>query len=237
MTAPEYQGDEATGRLEARARAAAAGLRQVAELRPPDFADVTRTRRVRKVGQAASLLAGLVVLAAVGFGAGSVADPTGLRWLIGAILVALVAAAWLLCAHAGGHALFVPLPAAALLFLWALTVHGEHDETGWWLVALSAAAAGIGGTVGASALRQRLRGASLPLPTLVGMSGLAVTPLRPAGVVQVASETWTAVSLSGPLPVGAPVHVVRRDGVRLEVWSEAGTVPDQRTLEAEEGPQ
>jgi membrane-bound ClpP family serine protease len=236
MTAAGHHG-AGSGGLEARARAAAAGLRQVAELQPPDFTDMARTRRVRKVGQLASLLAGLVVLAAVGLGAGSVADPAGLRWLIGAILIALVAAAWLLCAHAGGHALFVPLPAAALALLWIITAHGAHDDTGWWLIALSAAAAGIGGTIGASALRQRLLSVSQPRPTLAGMSGVAVTPLGPTGVVQVASETWTAVSLSGPLPAGAPVHVVRRDGVRLEVWSEAGTVPNDRTLEVEEGPQ
>jgi membrane-bound ClpP family serine protease len=237
MTAPGHHSDEAPMGFEVRARAAAAGLRQVTELQPPDFPDVARARRVRRVGRAASLLAGLVVLAAVGFGAGSVADPAGLRWLTGAILVALVVAAWLLCAHAGGHALFVPVPALALVVLWAVTVPGDHGGTGWWLVALSAAAAGVGGTVGASALRQRLRSASVPPPTLAGMSGVTVTPLRPGGVVQVASETWTALSLSGPLPAGAPVHVVRRDGVRLEVWSEVGTVPDERALEAEEGPQ
>jgi membrane-bound ClpP family serine protease len=228
--------DEVSDGLEARARAAAAGLRQVSDLRPPDFADLTRARWVRKVGSGASLLAGLVVLAAIGFGAGSVADPADLRWLIGVVLIALVAATWLLCAHAGGHAHFVPLPAAALVFLWAVTANSDHDEAGWWLVALSAAAAGIGGTVGASALRQRLRSAAMPQPTLAGMSGVAVTPLQPSGVVQVASETWTAVSLSGPLPVGAPVHVVRREGVRLEVWSEVGTVPNERDLGAEEGP-
>jgi membrane-bound ClpP family serine protease len=101
----------------------------------------------------------------------------------------------------------------------------------WWLVAMSAGAAGLASLLGATALRQRVRDSSRPLPTLKGASGVSVTPLTPAGVVQVASESWSALSLSGPLPVGVPVHVVRVDGVRLEVWSEAGIVPDERALE------
>ena len=40
------------------------------------------------------------------------------------------------------------------------------------------------------------------------------------------ARTGRAESVSGPLPAGAPVHVLGVRGVRLEVWSEAGSVPD-----------
>ena len=188
--------------------------------------------QVRHAGRAAGTLAALVVLAAVAFASASVATPTGLRWVTGAVLILLIASAWLLCAHAGGHALFVPLPALALAALWALTVPGHDHAAAWWLVAMTAAAAGVGGMIGAAVLGQRWRPASAPPPTLQGASGTALTPLAPSGVVRVAGETWSAVSLSGPLPAGVPVHVVRAGGVRLEVWSEAGSVPDHRSLEA-----
>jgi len=202
------------------------------QLRDAARGDVLRAGRFRHVGRVAAGLAVLVVLAAVAFAAGSVATPTGLRWVTGAVLVVLVASAWLLCAHAGGHALFVPLPALALAVVWALTVPGHNHAAAWWLVAMSAAAAGVGGMIGAAALSQRWKAASTPTATLRGASGTAVTPLTPAGVVRVAGESWSAVSLSGPLAAGVPVHVARADGVRLEVWSEAGTVPDQRSLES-----
>jgi membrane-bound ClpP family serine protease len=217
-----------------RARAAAAGLRRAVTLTPPDLSALVRASRVRKVGRAAFLVAVLVAVGAVTFGAASVVAPESMRLVTGLILVILVALTWLLCAHAGGHAWFVPLPALILAVLWAVTVSGRQSGAAWWLAAMSAAAAALGVMVGSTALRQQLRGSWLATPTLAGASGTAVTALNPVGVVRVASETWTAKSLSGSLPAGAPVHVVRVDGVRLDVWSEAGTVPDHRALETEE---
>lgn len=227
MTGPLHDVDH-------RARAAAAGLRQAMALHPPELSDLVRASRVRKVGRFAFAVAVLVVIGAVAFGAAAVAAPASLRWLTGAILGVLLLVTWLLCAHAGGHAWFVPLPALALAVLWAITVSAHAGGAGWWLVAMSAAATAAGVIIASTALRQRLRSSALPLPTLRGSSGTAVTPLNPVGVVRVASETWTAESVSGPVPAGAPVHVVRVAGMRLEVWSEVGTVPDHRILGNEE---
>jgi membrane protein implicated in regulation of membrane protease activity len=179
-------------------------------------------------------LAAVVVLTAIGLAAGSVAAPTSLRWLTGAILVLLLAFASLLCAHAGGHALLVPLLALVLAVVWAVAAPGLNGGAGWWLVAMSAGAAGLGAMLGSSALRQQHSGSVVPPPSLRGSSGRALTPLTPRGVVQVASESWSAVSLSGPLPAGAEVHVAGIDGVRLAVWSDVGVVPDERTLGYEE---
>ena len=154
--------------------------------------------------------------------------------MTGAVLVVLLAATALLSAHAGGHAWFVPLPAFALAVLWALTASSHSAGAGWALVALTAAASGGGVVLAATALRQRLRGELALLPSLRGATGVAITDLTPVGVVQVGGETWSAESVSGPLPAGAPVHALKARGVRLEVWSEAGTVADANVLDTKE---
>jgi membrane-bound ClpP family serine protease len=187
----------------------------------------------RWIGRAALLVAVLVALGGVSLGAASVGSVPDGRGLTGALLLLVLATTWLLCAHAGGHAWFVPLPALVLAVLWAVTVSGSQAAVSWWFVALSATAAAAGLGVGSAALQVRLR---IPPPVPSGPhgeSGTTVTALTPVGVVRVAGETWTARSLSGSLPPGAPVHVVRVDGVRLDVWSEAGIVPDQWSLDSE----
>jgi membrane-bound ClpP family serine protease len=88
--------------------------------------------------------------------------------------------------------------------------------------------------VASTALRQRWRGSLAVLPPLRGTSGLAVTKLTPVGVVRVAGEAWSAESVSGNLPAGSPVHVLKVRGVRLQVWSEMGTVPDAKVFDTEE---
>jgi membrane-bound ClpP family serine protease len=83
-------------------------------------------------------------------------------------------------------------------------------------------------------LRQRLRAQLALRPHVRGTPGVALTDLNPVGVVQLAGETWSAESVSGPLPAGAPVHAVKARGLRLEVWSEVGTVPDTFVFDIEE---
>jgi membrane-bound ClpP family serine protease len=153
----------------------------------------------------------------------------------------VLASSWLLCAHAGGHAWLLPVPALVLAVVWAVSVAGQRGTASWPLLATTAACTVVAVGAGGTALRQRQlhrqaqssRGGSATpaAPGPHGQSGTAVTSLTPVGVVRVAGETWTARSLSGTLPAGAPVHVVRIDGVRLDVWSEVGTVPDQHSFE------
>ena len=64
---------------------------------------------------------------------------------------------------------------------------------------------------------------------------MALSALAPVGIARVRGETWTAESISGPLPVGAPVHVVRAEGLRLLVWSEEGEVAGTGPLPTEGG--
>jgi membrane-bound ClpP family serine protease len=216
---------------------APAGDRTLAGDRPPAGGAAGQANalagasRVRHVGWAGFTVAVVVALGGVAFAAASVSPSGSLRWVTGALLLVLLAGTWLLCAHAGGHAWFVPVPALALAVLWAITISGHDASAAWWLLALSAAAAGTAVVVASVALSQRLRLASLAPPSLRGAEGKALTALDPVGVVRVAGETWTAESLSGSLPAGSAVHVARVDGVRLAVWSEAGAVPDAQSLQ------
>jgi membrane-bound ClpP family serine protease len=190
--------------------------------------------RLTRVAAVVLAVAALAAIGAVVFAIATVADPAAARWGTGAILLVLLVGTGVLCAHAGGHAWFVPLPALALAAVWALTASARSAESAWWLVALCAVACAGGVLVAGAALRQRLRGTLVGLPELRGTSGVAVTALAPAGVVRVGGENWSARSVSGPLPVGAPVHVLGVRGVRLDVWSELGTVPDHTMLATEE---
>jgi membrane-bound ClpP family serine protease len=142
-----------------------------------------------------------------------------------------------LCVHAGGHVWLVPVPAAALAAVWAVTVGSGNASSAvaWWLAGGTAAASGLAVLVALPALAHPVVKIRTGADALRAADGTAVTPLSPTGVVRVAGEPWTAESLSGPLPAGAPVHVVRVDGLRLQVWSEAGTVPGPDTLKSEEG--
>jgi membrane-bound ClpP family serine protease len=220
--------------LEHRAHVAAAGLRRAAAVHSPDLGELATVSRVTRVGRVALTMAALSTVGAAAFALATVADPTAVRWGTAAILLLLLVVTVLLCAHAGGHAWFVPLPALALAAVWVLTASARSPAAGWWLVALSALASGAGTLVAVTALRQRLRGSWAVLAPVRGAAGESVTALTPLGVVRVGGETWSAASVSGPLPPGAPVHVLRVQGVRLEVWSEVGTVPDGQSFDTEE---
>jgi len=52
---------------------------------------------------------------------------------------------------------------------------------------------------------------------LVGKRGRAVTPLRPAGVVEIAGRRYDVVASGQFVPAGTPVEVVRVQGSRIEV--------------------
>jgi membrane-bound ClpP family serine protease len=216
------------------AQMAAVAPHEDEEAHARDLGDLVTVSRVTRVGRLILTIALLTAIGGVVFAVAAVAAPASLLWGTGAVLAVLLAATWLLCAHAGGHAWFVPLPALVLAAVWTVTASSHSAIAGWWLVALSATACGGGVILASTALRQRLRGGLALLPSLRGAAGVALTELRPVGVVQVAGETWSAESVSGPLPAGAPVHVLTARGVRLEVWSEVGTIPDANVFDIKE---
>jgi membrane-bound serine protease (ClpP class) len=74
-------------------------------------------------------------------------------------------------------------------------------------------------------LRALLTARRLPVragpQTLAGAHGVAETALDPHGRVHVRGESWSAESVGGPVPAGAPVLVVSVRGLTLDVFPEA----------------
>jgi membrane-bound serine protease (ClpP class) len=114
----------------------------------------------------------------------------------------------------GGLLLFNPAVPGVRVSLWTITP-----------VALAAAA------FFAFAVQAALRLRGMPAETganrLVGQLGTAATNLDPTGVVQVASESWSAEVASGKLPRGTRVRVVRAEGLRLTVEPEVPAEPSE----------
>lgn len=164
---------------------------------------------------------------------GTVAIPA-LPWAVGAVLALAATAALVLGLHAGGHGLLVPVPVVVLAVAWGFAGAGAGwtSPVAWALAVLAFLSALVGAALVAPAVLYR-RAAQPPPPStsLVGAAGIALGPLTPRGIVRVGTETWTAESLSGALAAGAPVHVAKVEGLRLLVWSEAGTVASAEDLD------
>jgi membrane-bound ClpP family serine protease len=155
-----------------------------------------------------------------------------LPWLVGAILVVAASGVVVLGVHAGGHGWFVPIPVLVLAGAWAFMVSDGSwaSAAAWALAAVAMFSAALAAAFVLPAIGYRHATLADRQGKLMGASGTSLSALTPRGIARVNNETWTAESLSGPLPPGAPVHVVRVDGVRLLVWSEAGAVPGHKAL-------
>jgi membrane-bound serine protease (ClpP class) len=68
-----------------------------------------------------------------------------------------------------------------------------------------------------AAIRMRHGKVASGVAPLLGAEGTVVTELDPTGIVQVASEEWTADSQGGPVPKGGLIRVVGVEGLRLKV--------------------
>ena len=212
-----------------RATAAVSALQQhTTGVAAPDLRHVALARRILS----ATVLAGLALLVTVIVVVSAFAGGA-LPWVVGALLAVATVGVIVLGFHAGGHGWFVPLPVLVLAGAWALTAAaGDWAAPAAWVLAGLTLVGAMGGAVlvvPAIAYRHSFAPAQ-GTEALIGAEGVTLGPLSPTGVVKVKNETWTAESLSGPLPGGAPVHVVRVEGLRLLVWSEAGTIPGPDAL-------
>ncbi len=142
-------------------------------------------------------------------------------WIDAAILIGLVVVALLVGAHLGPHVHIGAgglgiLAAAWLMFM---AVVGGSATLLWALlsiVVVVSAAALVMGWYGLS----RLRTVEYRGDRLEAAEGLAVGDLTPDGLVRVRGEQWHATSVNGIARAGTRVQVLRRSGVRLEVWAE-----------------
>ena len=113
-------------------------------------------------------------------------------------------AAAITCLVLGGLFLFdpsVPNARVSRILLVLLTI----KATIWFTIVLRAA------------MRARKQPVKTGAHLVIGTKAVVVTPLEPSGTVRVQGEEWTAHSAHGPIPAGAAVRVVHRDGLTLEV--------------------
>jgi membrane-bound ClpP family serine protease len=235
MTDENLRSQFQLGELGERASSAASALLGKATLaKAPDLRHIAVARRL-------SVVAALAAFALVvgGIFAVSLFASGALPWIVGIVLVVAVVGVIVLGLHAGGHGWFVPLPVIVLAGTWALVVSAGNwtSPAAWALAALAFLSAFVAAAliVPAVAYRHALgpsHNSTLPL----GADGITLGPLNPVGLAKVNNETWTAESVSGPLPAGVPIHVVKVEGLRLLVWSEAGNVlgPDALGLANQE---
>jgi membrane-bound ClpP family serine protease len=148
--------------------------------------------------------------------------------LVAVVILVVVALAIAVGVHTGPHglvaagALGIAASVGFVIGIIALAPTGTRTFVAWFLLAatgLISVGAVAAGAVALPALRRRQ--AAIGAGGLFGADGVAVTELTPEGTVRVRGETWSAESMSGRVPMGAPVHVMEIDGLRLRVWSDA----------------
>jgi membrane-bound serine protease (ClpP class) len=151
--------------------------------------------------------------------------------VIGVVLLLASAASFLLeLKHPGLGAASVV--GVATLILGGLTLFNPDVPNArvslWTIVPVAALLVVFFATVVNAALRARHLPPSDDRMRVVGQTGIVQHDLDPEGIVQVASESWSARSAGGPIPMGTPVRVLEVDGLRLlvePVEEEAPAVP------------
>lgn len=152
-------------------------------------------------------------------------------WAVAGALLAAFVLLTVLGALAAPHAHVAAAiaGAAAAVLLAIVALDSAHRELAWALFTCDVIASSAIGTLAWRGLRgaptasnaftgglTHLHGRHLPL----GNDGVVVSALSPEGVVRVHGEQWSAISLNGPVPVGAHIQVVGSQGLKLEVWNE-----------------
>jgi membrane-bound ClpP family serine protease len=150
-------------------------------------------------------------------------------WIVAGILLGVVVLAALIGFHTGPHAHAAAGVAGVLAAAWlvVMALDGRSSSILWALLTADVVVSGGIGVLAWKGLQDYGR----PHPThhgrraVEGAPGVAVTALSPEGIVRARGEEWTAVSLNGSVAAGGRVHVVRADGVRLEVLAEDAAPP------------
>ncbi len=140
--------------------------------------------------------------------------------LIGAVLLIASAVFFLLELKHPGIGVWSLAGTVTLVLggLFLFNPHVPNARVSPWLIVVVAGGAVLFFGFALSALwRVRHLPPGMSTRNLVGAEGVVTTALAPTGVVQVASERWTAESTAGAVPPGARVRVVGTEGLRLRV--------------------
>jgi membrane-bound ClpP family serine protease len=87
----------------------------------------------------------------------------------------------------------------------------------WVLIGMTAMLVLFFTTILTAGVRAHLRPSVMRLSLPVGSIGVAVSDLAPQGVIQAASEQWTAIAVEGDIRAGDEVVVVGHEGLRVKV--------------------
>ena len=136
--------------------------------------------------------------------------------------------------HPGIGALAVGGVVCLLLGGWFL-FEDQARISPYLIVPVAAGAAAFFLVVIRAAIRMRRSAVGMRDETLVGLEGVVVDDLAPTGVVQIASESWSAEAVSGTLIRGDRVRVVSADGLKLKV--EPVGAPSPVAADGDEGRQ
>ncbi len=148
------------------------------------------------------------------------------------LLIASIAFFVLELKHPGIGALAVGGVVCLVLGGWFL-FEGEARISPILIVLVAAIAAGFFLVVVRAAIRMRRSAVEMRDETLIGREGVVVQDLTPTGVVQLASEEWTAEAVRGSPARGELVRVVSVDGLKLRV--EPVAVPSSTAAGSEGG--
>lgn len=146
-------------------------------------------------------------------------------WAVAGALLAAFVVLTVLGALTGPHVHLGALVAGAAAAVALVIVALANSSSGlaWTLLGVDLCASALVGVSAWRALRHRSAvgtAAHAPTSALLGVEGVALGPLQPAGVVRVGAEQWSAISVNGPAAAGSHVQVVGVNGLRLEVWNE-----------------
>ncbi|PWH17711.1 MAG: serine protease [Ardenticatenia bacterium] len=93
----------------------------------------------------------------------------------------------------------------------------------WLLIGMTAMLVLFFTTVLAAGVRAQLRPSAMRINLPVGSTGIAVSDLKPQGVIQAAGEQWTAIVVEGDVHAGDEVVVVGHEGLRVKVRRQQAT--------------
>jgi membrane-bound ClpP family serine protease len=153
-------------------------------------------------------------------------------WIVASVLLGLVALAGLAGLHTGPHVLFGASGLGVIAAAWLVVTAIAAGSAGlaWTLFGADAAVVAITAGLGMRGLAaDHGRRHAYGLAALEGAEGVAISDLKPEGLVKVRSETWSAHSLNGLVDAGTAVQVIRATGLRLEVWGEKALPVEEKT--------
>jgi membrane-bound ClpP family serine protease len=142
-------------------------------------------------------------------------------WIVAGVLLGLVLFSSIFGFHIGPHAHTVAAITGitAAGFLIAIIATGDTRSFVFLLLSTDVVVStGVAVIAWRGLTDPGLRGRTVN--SLVSKEGIAVSDLEPSGIVRVAGENWSAISLNGRIQAGTRIQVIEANGVRLSVWGD-----------------